>query len=440
MDAKHIIDAYINLIKDKPQEYKEDYARAKEYISTTNAYQFGKPIPFNYQPIFISQKDAQNFEEISKTILTIGSKVLKKYIEDEEYRKLFDFPKYIEEMIQIDPGYKVDFPMARIDVFYQDEENFELCEINTDGSAGMNADTKIAQALLQSKGLQDFSKNYKLSSFDLFQPWVDSCLEIYKEFDSTIEKPNVAIIDFTESATGPDFEEFVKAFERNGLNCKVVDVRQMEYKQGNLYFEDYKIDLIYRRMVTFELINHVNECQDFIQAYRNQAVCVVGSLRTQIIHNKLFFKILFDKETKEILSPEENEFVEKHVPYTGILGEKEEDMELLINNKDDYIIKPMDANKSTGVYTGKELDQKTWEENLREGAGKGNIFQKFVPPYYDEYVNLEKDSLEIEKLTNMMGLFSYNHSFVGTYNRMGTSTIIKPGYYKVAPGILAVEK
>lgn len=442
MHSDKIIEKYIDLIEKDPQKYKEDLEVTRKYLAGTNAYQFGRPLVFTYQPIFISQADVENFENISKMTLQIGSKVLDRYLEDAEYRKLFMYPKFVEDMILKDPGYsKIDFPMVRIDIFYEDEDNFKLCEINTDGSSGMNADNMLSKALLASKGLSKFKEDFSLSYFELFDTWVEASLDIYKEFNPDNQTPNVAILDFKESVTGPDFEDFKKAYERAGLDCKIVDIRDLTYQDGALYDGDFKIDLVYRRMVTFELIDKVHEAEAFIDAYMDGAMCVVGSMRTQIIHNKLFFKILFDDETRAFLTDEEIDFIDKHVPYTGILGHRDEDLDRLKEDKDSWIVKPMDNNVSTGVYTGRDLDQDTWEKKLEEDKGKDYIFQEFVDPYYNKFVNLDNEDMYVEDLSNMMGLFSYNHKFVGTYNRMGRINVIKdPGEYIIAPGILAIPR
>ena len=440
MESRSIIEDYISIIKENPSEYEKDYKIVKEEVKNSTAYQYGKPAVFSYQPILFSQKDVDNFEYINETILSIGTKVLDKYIENPEYRKKFGFPEFIEKMILVDPGYDVEFPMVRVDAYYNNREDFGLIEINTDGASGMNADNELAKILLDSKGLEELKQDYYLKSFELFDSWVEASLDLYSQYNPDNKLPNVAIVDLMESATGPDFDDFKKAYERAGLNCEIVDVRDLEYRDGKLYHEDYKIDLIYRRLVTFELINHHQDCQDFIDAYIDGAMCTVGSIRTQIIHNKMFFKILFDEDTREFLTESEIDFIDKHIPHTGLLGEKEEDIEKVISNKDEYIIKPLDDNQSTGVYAGRDLTDAQWKENIKRDTNEGKIFQQFIPLKKDPYVNLE-DELWIEELSNMMGIFSYNHKFAGTYNRMGRINVIKdPGEYLVAPGILAIKR
>ena len=69
-------------------------------------------------------------------------------------------------------------------------------------------------------------------------------------------------------------------------------------------------------------MEHYDEVQDFIQAVKNQDVCIMGSFCTQIIHNKWLFKILREEPTLSLLTEEEQKFVHDHIPYTNLINEK----------------------------------------------------------------------------------------------------------------------
>lgn len=442
MHGDKIIKDYIELIKKDPEKYFRDYQVAKEMVKNSTAYYKGEPVPFNYQPFFLDPIDKENFEEILGKIMAISKKVIREYIENEDYRKLFGFPKFIEEMILLENPYEIEVPMGRFDVFYNDIDDFKFCEINTDGSSAMNEDMVISNVLLQSKALKEFSKKYNLTNFNLFDTWVEKTLELYKKYDPKNKTPNVAIMDVMESATKNEFEEFKKAYERAGLNCEIVDGRDLEYRDGALYHGDFKIDMIYRRLVTFELIEHKDELEDFIKAYMDKAVLTIGTIQSQVIHNKIFFKILYDERTWEFLDTEEIQFIKDHIPYTGVFGGDKEILEKVKNNKDDYIIKPMDKNASTGVYTGRELEQDEWEKRIEKDFDNDTIYQEFVEGYKIPFVDFDEDgNLNIVDMIPNIGIFSYAEEFQGLYVRMGRDDIIDGMKdYATAPAILAVRR
>lgn len=437
MNIAEINKEYIDLIFSNPEGYSEDYALTADKVANSNAKYKGKPVPFLYHPMFFSAEDIESFNKISELIISITNKVTTKYISDESFREKFGFPKFIEELIQIDNGYDINAPIGRFDIFYKDYDNFKFCEINTDGSSAMNEDNTIARILLESKGLKDFGEIYRLDYFELINKWVKDSIEIFEKYDSTNKKPNVAIVDFVESGTSAEFEEFKNAYINNGYNCIIADPRDLKYRDGKLYRDDYRIDLVYRRIVTFELIDKVDQIPDFIEAYKNRAFCCIGSIKSQVVHNKIIFKILHDEDTLKIFNQEEQEFIKKHIPMTGIFGEDENVFDLVLNQKDRYIIKPMDLNASQGVYVGKDLTLEQWREKLQEVWNKDYIYQEFCEPHMREHIVFKNGKPEIESFKSIVGLFLYKEKFAGIYTRIGKNNIISgiTNYYTV-PNIL----
>src|SRR5690606_4649506 len=112
-------------------------------------------------------------------------------------------------------------------------------------------------------------------------------------------------------------------------------------------------------------------------AYLEGSVCVVGPLRSQVIHNKIIFAILHDSTKTPFLTEEEREFVTKHIPYTTIFDAKNDDLvEFTINNKDELVLKPMDKYASRGVRIGTDFTEKEWEKIIKEEAKEEYILQQ----------------------------------------------------------------
>ena len=441
MNWKDINDEYINIIKKDPRAYHEDYKVTMDKVANSSAQYKGKPVPFLYHPMFFTEKDVKDIEKIGDMMISITNKVTKRYIDHPEYRKRFGYSKELEDLILIENGYDINVPMGRFDIFYKDIDNFKFCELNTDGSSAMNEDNTIAKILLETKSLKTMGEKHDLSYFELIDKWVDDSLEIFKKWDKDIDKPNVAIVDFKESGTPKEFELFQESYTRKGCNAIIADPRDLKYKDGNLYFEDFKIDLVYRRIVTFELIESIDKIPDFIQAYKDQAFCCIGSIQSQIIHNKIIFKILHDEDTLEFLSQEEREYVKNHIPYTGEFREDRSVYEKVLNNKEKYIMKPLDLNASRGVYTGRDLSQDEWKVKLDESWNKDYIYQEFVDPYNREFVVFEDDEVKIEEFGSIVGIFMYKEKFAGMYTRIGKENIISglTSYY-TAPNLEVKSK
>lgn len=424
MKATNINKEYIDLILNNQEKYIEDYHNTMEKVNNSNAQYKGKPVPTLYNPYFVSKENLEDFNKIGDMMISITNKITNRYIDDESFRKKFGFPKLIEDLIQIDNGYDINVPIGRFDIFYKDYDNFMFCELNTDGSSAMNEDNTLAKIMLESKALEDFSEKYQLNHFELFNSWVEKSIEIFHKYDPSNTKPNVAIVDFEESGTTPEFEEFKAAYMNRGYNCIIVDPRNVEYRDGKLYHQDYRIDLVYRRIVTFELIDKADEIPAFIEAYKDRAFCCIGSIRSQVIHNKIFFKILHDEDTLEGLSQEEREFVKRHIPYTGIFGGGEEVFQKVLNNKEKYIMKPKDLNASQGVYTGRDLTKEEWENRLKDSWNNQYLYQEYFDPFTREFLLFKDGDFQVEEFRSILGLYMYKEKCAGVYSRIGQESII----------------
>lgn len=417
---------YIDLVLNNQNDYIDDYLETVEKVANSNAQYKGKPVPFLYHPMFFTEKDIENFQKITHNIINISNKVTERFLVDEDFRAKFRYPEFLNELIAIDNGYDINIPIGRFDIFYEDYDNFKFCEINTDGSSAMNEDNIMARILRETKALKSFSKEYELEYFELLDSWVKESIKIYDRYDRKVDKPNIAIVDFVESGTPNEFEDFKKIYIENGYNCIIADPRDLKYKDGKLYKDDYRIDLIYRRIVTFELVEKIDEIEDFIQAYKDRAVCVIGSLKSQIMHNKIIFSILFEDDTLEQLSEDEREFIKNHIPYTKIFSGDKKIFDDVLNNKNKFIMKPMDLNASQGVFVGRDLTDKEWEGKLNEVWEQDYICQEFVLPYRRDFLVYEDEnnSFTRESLGSIVGLFLYNEKFNGIYTRVGPNNII----------------
>lgn len=441
MNGIEINNEYISMILSNQSNYIEDYKKTVLKVENSNAKYKGKPVPFLYNPMFFSMEEEEILGNIMKKMMEIGDKVTDRFIEDSEYRALFGFPKFIEEMILRENKYSINVPIARFDLFFKDKDNYKFCELNTDGSSAMNEDNTIGKILLESKAILDFEHNYHIYNRELIDRWVKDSIITFNKWDLKNTKPNVAIVDFVESGTSAEFIEFKKSYEKMGYNCIIADPRDLKYRNGKLYKDEYRIDLVYRRIVTFELIEKADEIADFIKAYMDDAMCVIGTIRSQVIHNKIFFKVLFDEQTHAFLDEDEISFIKEHIPFTGIFKGSRKVFEEVLNNKDMYIMKPMDMNASQGVFVGRDLNKSDWEERLKKIFNTDYIYQEFIPPFMREFIVFNEKSFEKQFFKSIVGVFLYNKEYAGMYTRIGKDNIISgvTNYFTV-PNFIAKKR
>ena len=416
-------------------EYVSDYKRLLDECVKRKFLYKGKPIPFEYQPLLISDKDEEAFKRIAKETMSIVKKVTENYVKDESYRKLFGYYDFVEKLILHEPGYDMPVPMARFDVFYNGYEDFGFCEINTDGTSAMLEDYAIASLLLESKIFEDL--NWNFSRYELFDTWVKKIISLYSDIKG--ERPKTVLIaDFNDTGTPDEFLMFKEHFENNGVKCIIEDISNLDYNEdkNRLIAKGEEIDLVYRRVVMSDLVRRKADSHAFIKAYLNDAAVYVGSFRSQVVHNKVFFSVAHMDETKEFLTDEENEFVKKHIPFTARFEGDEAFFNKIVKNKDKYIFKPTDLNAARGVYTGRSMSEDEFIKTAKENFNTDYIYQEFVTPKELPFLKLDGDKFSLIKRRNMIGLFCYMEEFSGVYARMGLHDIIGSAMeYVAAPGI-----
>jgi len=442
-------------IKELVQEYRGIVERdltshgisAKEisnYIQNSTAKYHGRCVRTLYIPKLFTLDEVDLFEQLIKTLYGIFYKVMDKYEQDAEYRKIFGFDERLEKLILREATYDCPLPIARIDIFLNEETgNFHFCEFNTDGSSAMNEDRELNNAIRLTEAYKEFAGRHELKTFELFDSWVEEFMAIYSTFKHRKDNPHVAIVDFMESATNEEFKIFAKAFEKKGISVEICEIRDLTYEDGVLMSPAGKgIDAIYRRAVTSDIMKYYDEVCPFIQAVMEEKVCLIGDFRTQIVHNKVLYKILHDERTKEFLTDEENAYVKAHVPFTVSLSDGKFDYEEVINNKNNWIIKPEDSYGSKGVHAGVECNDEEWKGFVDECIDQGYILQQFCMPYESENIDLVKDDdAPFRPYCNLTGLFVYNGKFKGCYSRISQSEIISTQYSEMAlPTIVVCEK
>lgn len=372
-------------------------------------------------PKVFDEQTAAHFQKIVETSCGIFGKVIQGYREDEVIRKLFPFSKELEELILLPKPYEGVLPISRLDLFYhEDTGEFQFCEINTDGTAAMFRDVELRKALAYNPAHRAVEQMYELEPFELFDSWVSTFMGLYATYAKKMDKPHVALVDFLENATYPEFESFADAFRKAGVSCGIYDIRTLQYKDGKLLAEDGTwINAIYRRVVTADIMSHYDEVGAFLDAVREDAVFLAGAFETQLIHTKWLFYVLHHPAMRRYLTQEEQDFVDAHVPRTVEFSSEYIDLEEVRRNKDGYILKPMDAYASKGVYAaGREYEQQAWETLCADLYGKGMICQQYCTQYMTPNIDFAWGDGEWHPYINMPGLYSYNGKFAGILMRM----------------------
>ncbi len=421
-----IEEIYQKAIVMHPLESKESALRITEAIQKSELNLGGNMYTRTLHiPKVFTMEDKKRFENIVNTTYSIFTKVIEAYKKDPQIRKRFGFSSELEQLILCEPAYKSPIPICRIDIFYDEKtKDFHFCEFNTDGTSAMNENKRLNDFLLLNNIYQMDPQDYEI--MELVDSWADAFIKTMKEDPNVCKEARIGICDFLENAYYTELYVFEDVFKQKGYDCEVVDIRDLEYKEGKLYSKKTHkvIDVIYRRAVTRDVMDHYDQVQPFIQAYLHHDVCCIGAFQTQLVHHKQITQVLMDPLMQSYFTKDEITFIEEHCPVTYDLHS---DILEKIQNKDEWIIKPKDSYASKGVWAGIDLKQEQWDQVVSQHLDANYIVQKYITPYKTKNIDLVNFDV-FKEYSNMSGLYVYNGQFAGVYSRCSDGGIISTQY------------
>jgi hypothetical protein len=171
-------------------------------------------------------------------------------------------------------------------------------------------------------------------------------------------------------------------------------------------------------------MDRYEEIPELIKGILANQTCIIGPIKSQVIHTKRFFEVLYQPAFRAFLSEAEIAYIDEHVPSTKPLQDSE-GLNTYISDKDQYIIKPVDGYASKGVCAGKDFSQEAWEVLLKEKIKEDFIIQEYCPLALSENVIYDDEGkATLYEFRNLTGLFVYNQKFAGIYSRAGLNPII----------------
>ncbi|MFW5995737.1 MAG: hypothetical protein ACOCQB_00585 [Halanaerobiaceae bacterium] len=419
-----------NLLNSSPSKYIEDYQHLQKKVANSSARYNGKPVPFLYQPMLYSQEDKNILIKTAEHLTEILKKICEKYLADPKFRSYFGFPPLMEDLILLDPGYDKYFPVARFDVFYEDRNNIKFCELNADGTSGMNENRVLSRFFQNSRLMSKLQNSYNITSFDLFQSLLDMIINCYQDYcqnqsPAINKRPTIAITDFEGEGIISEFREIKNFFSSQGYKTFICDPRNFEYNGRHLLYQNQKIDIIYRRATTARIVEEASGLSELFQACRDQSVCLIGGFTSQIIHNKILFAVLHNPEAISFLNTKEKKFIYDHIPKTWKLdpGDRELIRELL-KNKNDYIVKPEDRFACHGVYAGKDYTHQKWKKIVAKICDKSYIMQKYIEAPELKLPVTGNEKFKYTTFKYLIGIYLFGQSYSGFYTRAGRKNII----------------
>jgi uncharacterized circularly permuted ATP-grasp superfamily protein len=348
--------------------------------------QFGaRPICTVLRPFFITA--AQYDEAIcdSTLVLTAIEKLSAALLADPTLRLEIDLTPDEEKLVEIDPGYRAPDASGRLDAFLDLQGGFHFVEYNADSPGGLLYGDVLSEAFLEMEVVKQFARQYPVRRVPIRPKILGTLLRCYREWGG-IEYPQIAIVDWREVKTRAEFEISQAYFESEGFRTIIVDPDELEYSDGKLKAGDFQIQLVYKRVVTGELLARGGLDHPLVRAARDRAVCVVNALRVQLIFKKSLFALLDDPANDPLFTTDEIGALRRRIPWTRRLREgwttyhqrRVDLLDFVAASRDRFVIKPNGDYGGRGVTLGWECSDEEWRQAIEDALGASFVVQERV--------------------------------------------------------------
>ncbi len=406
-----------------------------ERLTRLRQMYFGdRPVCTVLRPRFLTPAQYGFLRSRVKALLPAFAKIYRAALADSGFRRQFGLLDWEEELLAIDPGFDDPSPTARFDSFFVSENELKFTEYNAETPAGIAYHDVLTGMFYSLPVMQEFQRRYEIRPLPARPGVLHALLETYRQYrGGRRERPNIAILDWKEVPTFSEFRLFDAYFREHGLESRIVDPRDVEYRGGKLMAGDYRIDLIYKRVLISELYERGGLNHPVVKALRDKAVCMVNGFRCKILYKKASFAVLSDEANAKLFSASELQAIQEHIPWTRrvqerrsrLAGEEIDLVPFVSSHRERFVLKPNDDYGGKGIVLGWTVDASEWEAAVAKALREPYIVQERVnlprevfPGFHDGKLHL------IERMLDTNPFVCFGATMDGCLTRISTEALL----------------
>ncbi|TMB77838.1 MAG: hypothetical protein E6J46_07825 [Chloroflexi bacterium] len=332
-----------------------------------------RPLCVAIRPQLLTRRRYEQAVSAAEGVAAALASLERAVLEDADLRAELGLETEEERLAMADPGFKFSSPSVRLDSFFADEVRF--VEYNAESPAGMAYSDNLTAVFARLPVMKAFRKLFRGRFIPTRRRQLRAMLHAFKQWGGSAT-PVIGIIDWEGLPTAPEFEMFKAFFEEAGIKTVICDPRALEFRRGKLYAQGAAVNLVYRRVLTSELLARGDGTRALREAYMAGAVCVVNSFRAKLLHKKMSLALLSDDRYQRLYTPAQRTAIQRHIPWTRRV--RPELAEEIARRRETLVLKPNDEYGGKGVVLGWTVDQAEWESAIDVATTQSYVVQEAV--------------------------------------------------------------
>jgi len=369
-----------------------------------NNLRFGdRPICTVLRPMLITERRYEQVRRDSRLALSAIERLYRALMADDKLRAELDLTPDEERLISIDPGFGAPDASGRLDAFFDSHGEFYFIEYNADSPGGLLYGDALSEIFTEMDVVREFAGKYPLRRVEIRPHILEALLSCYHEWGAR-DRPRIAIVDWDEVKTRAEFDICREYFDSRGYPAVIADPNELEYRGGWLRVGDSQINLIYKRVVTGELLARGGLNHPLIRATRDRAVCVVNSFRVQMLMKKALFALLDDPQYDHLFPEDERDALRRRIPWTRALregfttyrGRRVDLVDFVIRRREALVLKPNGDYGGRGVVLGWQCGDDDWARAIKDATGASFVVQERVEVLQEAFPTLANGQIAFE--------------------------------------------
>ncbi len=389
-----------------------------------------RPIGVALRPHFL---DADQFGALTQAAEAVASaleKVATAVLESPDLMTQLGLTDLERKLALIDPGFANATVNARIDGFVHGEQ-IRFVEYNAENPSSLSDQEGLNRLLCEIPATAHLAKQYRFREFSAVEKLLETLLEVYREWGGK-DVPNIAILDWKDLPTEHEFVLLRDAFSIHGIQTIICSPDELEYVDGKLRCGDFRIDLVYKRILVHEFLGRYDETHPLIQAYMNRDVCLVNPFRCKILHKKASFEMLTDERNEKWFSRAERETIRRSVPWTRRLSERKTSREgveidlvkFASANRAALVLKPNDDYGGRGVFIGPRLNETEWGAAIAQALAGDYVVQDAIDLQTEDFPVFNDTEWQLQPMFVDTNPFLFRGKVCGAMVRLSSSPIV----------------
>ena len=394
----------------------------------------GRPVCNVLRPRFLSPTQYRYARQCADQLLPAFQLIAERALRDDVFRQQLRLHDWEEELLSVDQDHSYPITCSRLDGFFASDGSFSFTEYNAESPAGAAYVDTLSELFTILPIMQRFQDHCHMVPVPNRGGIIQSLLSAYRQWPGSKNVPlQIAIVDWHDVTTAPEFALFADYFRGLGIACQCVDPRELEFANGTLRSGNFAISLVYRRVLLWELIERCGCNHPLIRAVREDAVCVANGFRSKLLARKATFAILSDERNRAMFSDRRWSPILHHIPWTRVLeprhteyhGETIELIPYVRRNRDRFVLKPNQGSGGAGVIIGANADSSTWDCALTAASTEPWVAQERISATVDSYPTIESDTVRLRDRVVDTGLFIANGAYThGCLTRLSCDPIV----------------